>query len=372
MSSAASLWWLALPLLLLPLWWHRQKRRRLQAQPLATARFLPSAAPQQQRVWRWVERLLLWLRCLLLLAVIAWLADVAVAWRGDTVLLGPKLDPAWAEAQIQQAGMAQARRLPFCAETDPDRDPDRDSTCTARTDDILRWLHGHEREWRADARLLLVARGADVPMPQQAPVLAHPLTLRLQPAPAPTPPVQRHVVLVSERAAAWRALFAAFEAAGLGHERYVWGTEPNPQTELVIWDQPQPPPTAWRAPLWWVGEAAAWPELAGARRLQIQGLHNQGSQDPAWQTLRWADSPRGRLWALDSWPLQDIEGARVLFQSWQTLQRAPLPYPPPALTLAASATPPALLPVAALQAWLAPLLVVLFALERLLAHARRS
>ena len=45
-----SLWWLALPILLLPIWWHRQKRESVQAVPLATARFLPAADPRQGRV----------------------------------------------------------------------------------------------------------------------------------------------------------------------------------------------------------------------------------------------------------------------------------------------------------------------------------
>ena len=39
-----SMWWFALPVLLLPIWWHRQKRERVKALPLATARFLPRAA----------------------------------------------------------------------------------------------------------------------------------------------------------------------------------------------------------------------------------------------------------------------------------------------------------------------------------------
>ena len=80
MSSALNLWWLALPLLLLPLWWHRQQRPRTQAEPLATARFLPAAAPPQLRIWRWADKTLLALRLLLLLGVIAWLADVVVPW----------------------------------------------------------------------------------------------------------------------------------------------------------------------------------------------------------------------------------------------------------------------------------------------------
>ena len=72
-----SMWWLTLPVLLLPVWWHRQKRERIKAMPLATARFLPRAEPQQLRVWRWTERLLLVVRCLLLVAVMAVAATLA-------------------------------------------------------------------------------------------------------------------------------------------------------------------------------------------------------------------------------------------------------------------------------------------------------
>ena len=59
-----SLWWFALPVLLLPIWWHRQKKERTNVAMLATARFLPATSPEQQRVWRWVHVTLLLLRCL--------------------------------------------------------------------------------------------------------------------------------------------------------------------------------------------------------------------------------------------------------------------------------------------------------------------
>ena len=81
-----SLWWWALPVLLLPVWWHRQRRRQVQATPLGTARFLPKSAPRQLRAWRWVDLILLLVRCLLLATLVAWLADPVIAWRGDTVL----------------------------------------------------------------------------------------------------------------------------------------------------------------------------------------------------------------------------------------------------------------------------------------------
>ena len=94
MLSSYPLWWYALPVLLLPIWWHRQKRERLKSEPLATARFLPVAAPEQLRVWRWRDRMLLLVRCLLLLALIAWLAATIFPGRGDTVLLDAGADKA--------------------------------------------------------------------------------------------------------------------------------------------------------------------------------------------------------------------------------------------------------------------------------------
>lgn len=361
MSSVAGLWWLALPLLLLPIWWHREKRQRTRAQPLATARFLPAAAPQQQRIWRWVDKLLLLLRCLLLLGVIAWLADVVLPWRGDTVWIGPELDAAVVDAQLKQAGLSQAQRVSFCT--------DGSEACDVHTAHILAWLTAHEREWRADARWLLIANAADVPMPAHPPALAHRLDLRVLAASAPAPRVDRHVVLVTDRAdraERWRALFTAFEAAGLGHERYLITSSPNAQTELIVWDRRATPDAHWRAPLWWVGDAAAFPELAQA--LRVQHLPNL----PKLPNFRYADTPRGRLWALDAWPLNDIDGARALFQTWQTLQRAPLAYAPPSQVLASRPSVRTDLPVAALHAVFAPLLAALFALERLLAHVGRG
>lgn len=327
MSSAFAAWWLALPVVLLPIWWHREKRQRLKAEFLATARFLPAAPPQQQRVWVWVERLLLLIRCLLLLGVIAWLADVALAWRGDTVLLTRGTDPAWVVAQVQQARMQDARRLEL---------PDGDA---------LQWLAAHEREWKAEARWLLLASGDAVPMAAEAPKLAHQLELRVQPRPLSSEPVQRHIVIASERAAEWRALFKAYESAGQGRDRYVLDEAPNDKTELIVWDRPTPPDARWQAPLWWATERSSLKAKEGAGRAVL---------------------------AVDEAALQDIAAARSLYQRWQARQRVPEPYAAPSMTLqAAPGATPALLPIGALHGWLAPLLALLFALERGLAHVRR-
>jgi hypothetical protein len=168
MLSSFPLWWLALPVLLLPLWWHRQKRLRLKAEPLATARFLPSAAPEQLRIWRWRDRVLLLVRMLLLVAVIAWLAATIFPWRGDTVLLDPGVDQAWAAQQIQAAGMASAQRIELPA-------------------GALTWLRRHERDWSPRARLLIVAQAGKIAMPARVPQFAHLVELRLKPLAVATP-----------------------------------------------------------------------------------------------------------------------------------------------------------------------------------------
>lgn len=323
-----SLWWLALPVLLLPVLWHRQKRERVKAQPLASARFLPRTDPQQQRVWQWADRFLLLLRCLLLAGVIAWLADLALPWRGDSVLVAAGSGQAWAEQQIAAAGFKDARRIDVPA-------------------DALGWLRSHEREWRAGARLLVI--GA-VPMPAAQPQFRHSVLLRTRPAPFPKS--EHRIAIVSARAGQWRALFAALD----GPQRYLFDDAPNGKTELLIWDKAEAPPAGLRAPLWWAGDPAAFPELKGAK--SVDGL-------------RFVDSPRGRLWASAAWPPKDAGAARALFETWQRLHYAPVAYTAPPQTLASSQSAPFVPGSGALRGFLTIALIALFALERILAHARR-
>ncbi len=361
MIGSLALWWLALPVLLLPIWWHRQKRQRTQAEPLATARFLPAAAPQQLRIWRWADPLLLLLRLLLLLGLIAWLADGVLPWRGDTVFVGAHADPAWVEAQVQAAGLAAATRTVFCAPDADGRTRAPAAGCALQTADPLAWLAAHQREWRAGARLAIVATGDAVPMPAHRPALALRVDVRLQPARPDSGPREHRIVLASTRPAAWRPLFAAFESAGLGLDRYAIAAEPDAQTELIIWDRPGTPDPAWRAALWWAVQPAAFPELAAAR--QAGGL-------------RVADTARGRVWAQDRWPVDEADplaAARALFENRDGLRQAPLPFAAPTLTLAAGTARSAEAASGASHALLAPGLALLFALERLLAHraARR-
>lgn len=322
-----SMWWLALPILLLPVWWHRQKRERIKAAPLATARFLPRALPQQLRVWRWTERLLLLVRCLLLLAAIALLAGVGFPWRGETVLVVAGTDSAWLERQIADARFTGARRLEVA--------------------DPLAWLATHEGEWKSGARLLVA--GA-VPMPAVLPALRHRVELRT--SAQPFPKSEHRVAVVSKRAPQWRTFFAALD----GPQRYLVTDTPDARSELIVWDVPEAPPASLRAPLWWVGDASAFPELRAA---------------PAIDGMRYADSSRGRLWAAKDWPVSGADNARTLFESWQRLHYAPVAYQAPSQVLAATTTAKV---AAADGAWRDRILFViaaLFAIERILAHARR-
>ena len=369
MGSQFPLWWLALPVLLLPVWWHRQKRQRIRAELLATARFLPVTAPEQRRVWSWRDRLLLAVRCLLLIGLIAWLASMVFPWRGDTVLLDSGADRAWAEQQIQTAHMASAQRM-------------------AMPEDVLSWLSEHERDWRADARILIVVAPGKVAMPARAPQFAHPVELRVQPLPAPAlapvpaslsasasasasaqalvpapgagraaaGPRRHHVVLatVPARRAAWQAMFVAFDAAGTGGDRYILSDVPDAATELIIWDQPGAAPADWRAPLWWT--AAAPPAALG---LMINGID-----------LQISDAPHGCTWSSAIWPARDADTARAIYETWQALSSRIAHYPSPSHTFSIGkpGAPSAVEPLT----WLAWLLLALFLLERILTHARRN
>jgi hypothetical protein len=324
-----SLWWWALPTLLLPVLWHRQRREQTKAAPLATARFLPQSAPVQLRVWRWSELLLLTLRCLLLLALIALLADPVLSWRGDSVLVVPGADPAFVDRQVRDAGLADARRIDL---------PDRDA---------YRWLHAHEREFKPRARLLLVG---DVAMPAALPRLRHAVTVR--PQAAPPMASEQHVAVYSRRPGEWRKLFAALD----GPRRYVLDEQAASKTALVIWDLPQAPPAGLRAPLWWIADAGAFPELAKA---------------PQADGLRYLDSPRGRLWRAAWLPPQDAGAARTMFDTWQRLHGGVQPYTAPPQAPLVDARPPAGPGGGVLRDMLAAALLVLFALERMLTHVRR-
>jgi hypothetical protein len=319
------LWWLALPILLLPVWWHRKKREQLKAEPLATSRFLPRTEPRQTRAWRWNDLLLLLVRCLLLACAIAWLADPVMPSRGDTVVVAQGTDAAWAEREIAQAGLDKAERLSLPA------------------GQAFVFLRAHQREWRPDARLLVLG---DIPMPAMAPEFGRRIEVRTRARPPEK--VKRHVHIASERANLWRRVFAS--------QGVVFDEAPGATTSLIVWDRPDAPPASLRAPLWLVADTSAFPELKKAP--QAAGLH-------------YADSPRGRLWHAASWPPQTADAARTLLENWQRLHAGPPAYTMPARVFEASAGVRAPEPSGALRGILMALLVALFVLERILSHARR-
>lgn len=337
MTSMQPLWWLALPVLLLPVWWHMRKRERTRTDILATARFLPAAAPQQQRVLRWSDVLLLLVRMALLFMLLAWLAVLVMPWKGDTVFVDPSLETSpWVAQQMQSADMGTAAREPLPA-------------------DVWNWLARNEHEWRPEARFLILAPRAA--MPALPPRLAHAVDLRLAPstmasqpradgADMPVASRKRHVVVSApaDRLPRWQALFAAFSSAADGVNRYVLSDTPTAETELIVWDHPaNEPPASWKAPLWW--------------RTAASNGQNQTRQ--------------GLTWTASQWPLQDVDAARALYERWQAATAQIAPYPMPAQALKAGRKEPLPTSTARSPEWLALALLALFAIERILTHARR-
>lgn len=320
------LWWLGLAALLPPIWWHRRRREQHKAEPLATARFLLNTDPRQVRVWRFNDPLLLLARCLLLAFLVAWLADPVFPWRGDTVIVAEGSDPAWVEQQAAQAKLADAERLSLPA------------------GQVLDWLRIHEREWRKEARVLVLG---DIPMPAARPEFGRTVELRTRAKAVPKP--EHHVYIESERPQEWRRLFAAVDGA-------VIDAAPGPSAGLVVWDRLGPPPASLRASLWLVTDAAAFAGLDKAR--DVQGM-------------RIADTPRGRVWQSANWPPRDLEAARALVENWQQLHLGPRAYTAPSQVFAASPDARAPLPSGALRELLLAAVAALFVLERMLTHARQ-
>jgi hypothetical protein len=88
--------------------------------------------------------------------------------------------------------------------------------------------------------------------------------------------------------------------------------------------------------------------------------------------MRYTDSPRGRLWSDPSWPPRDAAQAGRLFEAWQQLHVGVQPYIVPAQVIERSGQgAPALLASGALHPVLAWVLLILFGVERSLAHVRR-
>ena len=88
--------------------------------------------------------------------------------------------------------------------------------------------------------------------------------------------------------------------------------------------------------------------------------------------MRYADGARGRIWASNAWPPGDPGTARAMLETWRELHYAPVPYTAPPMAFAATHAPAREYASGALRDFLMLALVALFAIERILTHARRS
>jgi hypothetical protein len=352
--SSYPYWWLALPLLLLPWWWHRQKRQRLTAEPLATARFLPAAEPQQLRIWQWRDRLLLLVRCLLLIALLAWLAAIIVPWRGDTVLLDKGADRCGRSSRLPPLAWATHSSwncLPSLCAGWP-------NMSASGAPPPVCWWSAAISNW---------------PCPHGRPVCPcgdaayHGWHCSGDQALLPGLAMQEVVLATTpERLPLWRAMFAAFASVGAdqakGGPAVRFVDTPGPATSLIIWDRPDAVPVQWAAPRWWLGTARVRSEQAAGQSVSLHGLR-----------LQYADTAQGRTWTSDAFPPRDADAAHALYQSWQQLQ--PAAAAPYGLTSQQwSATPASGSRAAEAEParWLAYVLLALLMIERVLSHARRN
>lgn len=356
MNNVVALWWLLLPVLVLPVWWHRQRRHSLKIRTLATAKFLAVTAPQLKPVWRWRDRILLLLRCLILLSMLALLAGWFLSWRGDTVLLSRDLDPQWVQQELQANGMQQARQSYFCDAVD----------CEIRTDNLLFWLEQQQSQWRPQAKILILAHAEQLAMSGQAPRIAHAVQIRIAPEQASSElkKTSVHVAIQSERLPAWRRLFAAFEVAGKADQTFILSDKIRPDTALAIWDLPTQPDANWRAPLVWslLEKSAA----SSQTKTETQAGAQTGAQTGT------------QIWHIPTQqnnPLEDMHAAKRLFEAWQSVRPQAQQVAMQSQDLVAVKSLAGLSNAGLESAWqqiLLACLVLLFVLERGFAHARRA
>ncbi len=183
-----------------------------------------------------------------------------------------------------------------------------------------------------------------------------------------TLPLQEIVLATTpERAARWRAMFAAFATAGTAPGQSVQALRvletPGPATSLIIWDRPEAAPANWQAPHWWQGTQVSAPSRqASAHAISFNGI-----------SLQYTDMARGRVWTSDAFPPRDAEAAHALYESWQQLQPAAAPpYGLASQQWASAVLAPASAAGAQPVRWLAYLMLALFMIERILCHARRN
>lgn len=369
MNNVNALWWLLLPLIALPIWWHRLRRQSLKIHTLATAQFLAASAPQRRPVWRWRDWILLLLRCLILLTMLAILAAWYVSSRGDTVLIGRGLDPEWVKQELQASGMQQAPQRAFCSTAE----------CEIRTDDLLFWLEQQQTLWHPQSTILILASPDQLRMRGQAPQIAHNLQIRI--APVRSSNLQKknlvHIAIKSDRLPAWRRLFDGFEVAAQADQAFVLSDKITPSTSLAIWDLAAPADLNWRAPLTWLVE-----EKSDASAQTSSNL-NAEFESPLLQSLQIHSSITKvgqkpiQIWQMTMQkenPLQNIDAAKRLFEAWQSVQPRAQRITMQSLDLAASKRAEGLSNQEAASPWqqiLLACLILLFVLERGLAHARR-
>lgn len=363
------MWWLLLPLLGLPIWWHRQRRHTQKIKTLATTKFLPSAPPQLLRVWRWRDILLLILRCLMLTTLLAILAGLFWSWRGDTVFIAKNLDAKWVQNTLQESGFEHAQKIIYCTEND------QDSACEVHTHDLLFWLAQQQAQWQPQARWLVLATADQLPMSGTKPVLQHEVSIRIAPRDInkPTKKTQMFIAINSARMDEWRRLFSAFEAAGTANQTFILSEKYEPQAALVIWDQALPLDNKWIAPLIWQTvdkeisldkniEISTNPYL---KSLQITDSIYKNSQNEVWT----------QVWSVNrktDWPLQGIEDAKKLFEAWQSVNSVGTAMQSQTIKIDKHSRPSITAIETNLQNYLLSLFIILFAIERSLTHVRRS
>lgn len=382
-------WWLLLPVVGLPLWWHRQRRQTQKMHVLATAKFLSATSPQLLRVWRWRDLLLLLLRCLMLITMLAILVQPLWSWRGDTVFVGEHLDPQWVAAEIDKAGFKQAQRISYCPAM----------ACEIQTDHLLLWLEQEQAQWQTQARWLILAQDQQLAMSARVPQVGHTISVRIAPLAAhqalgqiPADKQTLQVAIQTDRVDLWRRVFKLFELAGVENLQFNLTEKIQANTWLAIWDKQKEPDQNWHAPFIW--RTAKTEQMTVASNV-LSGDRPDGSSTNASTNestsallqklhIHSEVSTRGLIWKKDpqfDWPLQDadLEQAKVLFEALQAVRaesqivplsvQNSLDLPATKVTLSAHFMAGA---KDHLREFLFALLALLFIVERSLAHVRRS
>ena len=367
--SLFSAWWLALALVLLPIWWHRQKRQQHQSTSLATAKFLNASEPQLLKIWRWYDLLLLLVRCLLLIFIIAFLAQVFITWRGDTVIVAKGVDSTWVDQQIKDAGMSKAARLSFCETQD----------CDLVGTDLLKALESRQANWKASGRILVLANSQQIVLSANPAQLQNALEIRIHSQAQvakkeklnkdKTPYFIQIVSDDAQRVAKWKSLFATFNQLDVRPYSYIVSDKVQAKTDLMIWESNQQPDSKMRAAIWWTQQEKIFPTQTAFDQFSL-------FDEASYLQMSFANSDRGRIWK-GSIDLTKVEDARAFYAVWQQLAFPQSPYFMnneklilPSSTIIKQDKQDANMSQNDISKALLALLIFLFALERSLVHAR--